>query len=105
MQNNILYLKKEIEKIKTLFIEKKFETIIKKIETLLKKNPNQAILYNLMGLSYLELDQCDKAIQVWLSAIEIIPSDPSILCNIGIAYKKKNEPFRGKKILFFSTKS
>ena len=104
MQNNILYLKKEIEKIKTLFIEKKFETIIKKIETLLKKNPNQAILYNLMGLSYLELDQCDKAIQVWLSAIEIIPSDPSILCNIGIAYKKKMSYLEARKYFFLALK-
>ena len=70
MNNNIFYLKKEIEKIKTLFIEKKFKIITKKTAILLKNNPNQPILYNFMGLSYLELEQPDMAIKVWLSAIK-----------------------------------
>lgn len=97
MNNNIFYLKKEIEKIKTLFTEKKFETIIKKTGILLKNNPRQPILYNFMGLSYLELDQSDMAINVWLSAIKKIPSDSSILSNIGIAFRAKENFSKARK--------
>ena len=97
MNNNIFYLKKEIEKIQTLFIEKKFETIIKKTGILLKNNPRQPILYNFMGLSYLELDQSDMAINVWLSAIKKIPSDSSILSNIGIAFRAKENFSKARK--------
>ena len=49
---NIFFLKKELEKIKILFAEKKFESVINKTKNLLKKNPKQAILYNFLGLSY-----------------------------------------------------
>ena len=105
MNNNILYLKKEIEKIKTLFSEKKFKTIIKKTETLLKKNPNQPMLYNFMGLSYLELDQSDKAINIWKSAIEKMPTEPSILSNIGIAFKTKWNFFEARKYFFLALKA
>jgi hypothetical protein len=56
INNNIRYLEKEVEKIKTLYLNKKFEQVIKKTKTLLKKNPNQPMFYNLIGLSYLELD-------------------------------------------------
>jgi hypothetical protein len=36
---NIRYLEKEVEKIKTLYLNKKFEQVIKKTKTLLKKKP------------------------------------------------------------------
>ena len=104
MNNNIFYLKKEVEKIKTLFIEKKFETITKKTGILLKNNPNQPILYNFMGLSYLELEQPDMAIKVWLSAIKKIPSDASMLSNIGIAFKAKYNFLEARKYFFLALK-
>jgi len=89
MINNIFFLKKEIEKIKILFSKKKFESVIKKTSNLLKKNPDQPMLYNFIGFSYLELGKYDMAINLWLSAIEKFPSEPSILCNIGITFKAK----------------
>ena len=104
MNNNIFYLKKEIEKIKTLFIEKKFQIIIKKIESLLKNNPRQPILYNFMGLSYLELHQYDMAIKVWLSAIKKMPADSSIFSNIGIAYKTKENFSEARKYFLLALK-
>ena len=87
MTINILYLKKEIEKIKVLFTEKKFDHVIKKTTLLLKKHPKQSMLYNMIGLSYLELEKYENAIKVLLSANKHIALDASILCNVGIAYK------------------
>ena len=104
MNNNIFYLKKEIEKIKALFIEKKFETIIKKTGILLKNNPKQPILYNFMGLSYLELHQYDMAIKIWLSAIDKIPADSSIFSNIGIAFKTKENFSEARKYFLLALK-
>ena len=42
---NILHLKKELSKIDSLFKKKEFDTVIKKSKILLKKNPNQPIIY------------------------------------------------------------
>lgn len=86
--NNFLYLKKELSKIDSLFKKKEFDIVIKKSKLLLKKNLNQAIIYNYIALSYFELDKTKKALELLLSASEKIPSETSILCNIGIAFKK-----------------
>ena len=104
MKSNIFYLKENIEKIKTLFLEKKFETVIKKSETLLKKNLRQSILYNFIGLSYIELNQYDKAINLWLAAISKMPPDSSFLSNIGLAYMKKWNFFEARKYFFSALK-
>ena len=85
---NILYLKKELSKINILFNKREFDTVIQKSKTLLKKNSNQAIIYNYIALSYFELDKIEQALELLLLADENIPSETSILCNIGIAFKK-----------------
>ena len=85
---NIFFLKKELEKIKILFAEKKFESVINKTKNLLKKNPKQAILYNFLGLSYFELEKTEISKNVFDTAMENITSDASIFCNAGIVEKK-----------------
>ena len=85
---NIIYLKKELVKINNHFREKKFNLVIKESRLLLKTNPKQPMIYNLIGFSYLELSETKKALENFLLAIEKIPSDPSIFCNTGIAYKQ-----------------
>ena len=85
---NIIYLKKELVKINNHFREKKFKLVIKESKLLLKINPKQPIIYNLIGLSYLELGEIKKALENFLLAIEKVPPDPSIFCNTGIAYKQ-----------------
>ena len=87
-KNIFLHLRKELSKIDFFFKKKEFDTVIKKSKILLKKNPSQAIIYNYIGLSYLELDKTEKALELLLLANEKIPSETSILCNIGIAFKK-----------------
>ena len=61
--SNITYLKKELDKIKTLFKKEEFDLVIKKSEALLKKNPNQVIIYNYIGLSYIQLNDIENALK------------------------------------------
>ena len=59
--NNINFLKKELDKINILFKKKNYLDVIKKSKLLLKKNLNQHIIYNYIGLSYLEINNLDSA--------------------------------------------
>ena len=85
--SNIIYLRKELDKIKVLFKKGEFKLVIQKSKTLLKKNPNQAIIYNFIGLSYIQLNEIENALEIFLLANKRLPSEPSILCNLGITYK------------------
>ena len=89
--NRITYLKKELSKIQILFKKEEFNLVIQKCKALLKKNPNQAIIYNYVGLSYIQLNEIENALKIFLSANQRLPSEPSILCNIGIVYKKLDD--------------
>ena len=89
--SNIIYLKKELDKIKILFKKEEFNLVIKKSKALLKKNTNQAIIYNFIGLSYIQLSKIENALEILLLANKRLPSEPSILCNIGIAYKNLDD--------------
>ena len=95
-KNNIIFLKKELEKVNILFKEKKFHLVIQKCKLLLNNNPNQSIIYNFIGLSHLQLNENKKALNVFLSANERLTSEPSILCNTGIVYKNLGELKKAK---------
>jgi tetratricopeptide (TPR) repeat protein len=97
---NFLYLKKELSKIDSFFKKKEFDTAIKKSKILLKKNPNQAIVYNYIALSYFELDKTENALEFLLLANEKLSSETSILCNIGIAYKKLGELIKARNYFY-----
>ena len=88
---NIIYLKKELGKIQILFKKEEFRHVIQKSKALLKKNPNQAIIYNYIGLSYIQLNEIENALEIFLLANQKLPSEPSILCNIGITYKRLDD--------------
>ena len=88
---NIFFLKKELEKLKVLFMKKEYNLVIQKCSALLKNNPKQAIIYNFVGLSYLQLNEKNKALDIFLSANQTLPNEVSILCNIGITYKNLDE--------------
>ena len=97
---NFLHLKKELNKIDSFFKKKEFDTVIKKSKILLKKNSNQAIIYNYIALSYFELDKTENALQILLLANEKLPSETSILCNTGIAYKKLGELIKARNYFY-----
>ena len=85
---NINFLKKELNNISILFKKKEFDLVIKKCKSLLINNSNQPIIYNFIGLSYLELNENKKALEILLSANQKLSNEASILCNTGIAYKR-----------------
>ncbi len=87
----MIYLKKELDKIKILFKKEEFSLVIQKSKALLKKSSNQAIIYNYIGLSYIQLNKIEDALEIFLSANQKLPSEPSILCNIGLAYKNLDD--------------
>ncbi len=89
--SNIIYLKKELDKIKILFNKGAFNLVIQKSKALLKKNSNQTIIYNYIGLSYIQLNEIENALEIFLLANQKLPSEPSILCNIGLAYKNLDD--------------
>ena len=97
---NFLHLKKELNKIDSFFKKKEFDTVIKKSKILLKKNSNQAIIYNYIALSYFELDKTENALEILLLANEKLPSETSILCNTGIAYKKLGELIKARNYFY-----
>jgi len=94
---NIIFLKKELEKVNILFNRKEFNLVIKKSKVLLKKYPNQAIIYNYIGLSYFQLAENNKALEIFLLANQKFTSEPSILCNTGIAYTNLDELINARK--------
>ena len=64
--SNMIYLKKELDKIKILFKKEEFSLVIQKSKALLKKSSNQAIIYNYIGLSYIQLNEIENALEIFL---------------------------------------
>ena len=58
---NIEYLKKQISIMLNLFNGKHYDDLIYKGNLLIKKFPNQAILYNLTSLAYNAIDKSVEA--------------------------------------------
>ena len=88
---NIIFLKKELDKVNILYKKKEFNLVIKKCKSLLKSYSNQAVIYNFIGLSYLQLDEINKALEIFLLANQKLSNEVSILCNTGIVYKNLGE--------------
>ena len=94
---DIIFLKKKLEKVNILFKRKEFNLVIEKSKVLLRKYPNQAIIYNYIGLSYFQLVENNRALEIFLLANQKFPSEPSILCNTGIAYTNLGELISARK--------
>ena len=76
--SNIIYLRKELDKIKVLFKKGEFKLVIQKSKILLKKNPNQTIIYNFIGLSYIQLNEIENFGNILLS-IKNYPLNPRFM--------------------------
>ena len=97
---NIIYLKKELSRINNLFKQRNFILVISKSKILLKKNSYQPIIHNFIGLSYVELGENEKAIETFLLAQKKLPSDSSIFCNTGIAYKQLGDLIKAREYFY-----
>ena len=84
---NIIYLRKELDKIKILFKKREFKIVIQKSKALLKKNLNQAIIYNYIGLSYIQLNKIEDALKTLYEAKKVDEFNSDIDYNLSLTYK------------------
>ena len=85
MENN--YLKKKIQIIVKNFKEQKFDFVISKSKDFLKKFPNIIILYNLLGSSYQNIGEYNKAKEVFIDGLKLDSENIAIKNNLATNYK------------------
>ena len=85
MENN--YLKKKIEIIINNFKEQKFDFVISKSKDYLRKFPKTIILYNLLGSSYQNIGEYNKAKEVFIDGLKSDPENIAIKNNLATCYK------------------
>jgi len=81
---NIEYLKKQISIMMNLFKSKKFDALIDKGLLLIKKFPEQAILYNITSLAYNAIDKSIEAKKLLTIILKREPENISVLNNLGL---------------------
>lgn len=103
-QKDISYIVKETQKIQNLYAEKKFKQVIEKTTKILKKDPTQTIFYNLIGLSYRQLDNLTRAENIFKQGLQIKPNSASMLVNLGAVYRIQGKYNEAKKIIKLALK-
>ena len=98
-REDIFFITKETKKLQISFEKGDFEKVIKKAKILLKKYSTQPILYNLIGLSYKQLDNLELAEKTFKSGLEAITNNSSILVNLGATYRLQEKFNEAKKTL------
>lgn len=85
---DVEYIKLEFQKINNYFIARKYQTVIDKTLVLLRKDPNQIVFYNYIGLSYRQLRQFEKAENIFKKGLKIFPRSLTITTNLGSLYRE-----------------
>ena len=98
-KEDILYITKETKKIQNLFTSRSFDRVIKKSKVLLKRDPAQPVFYNMIGLSYRQLNNFELAEKTFKLGLEASPNSISILVNLGALYRVQERFNEAKKIL------
>tara|TARA_B110000459_G_C16579905_1_gene480784 strand:+ start:233 stop:1768 length:1536 start_codon:yes stop_codon:yes gene_type:complete len=88
---NIEYLKKQISIMLNLFNGKHYDDLIYKGNLLIKKFPDQAILYNLVSLAYNALGKGIQAKELLLKILKKQPKNFNVLNNLGLACTELND--------------
>ena len=86
-KTDIKFIKEEYTKIQNFFLKGDFEKVIQKTKILIKKDSSQTTFYNLIGLSYKQLENYEMAEKTFKSGLKVKPNSPSILCNLGSLYR------------------
>ncbi len=92
------FLEKEYQKIKDLFSKNKFSLVIEKSKKVLKKNPNQTVFYNFIGVSYRQLGKVNLSIKIFNDGLKINPNDENLLINLAGALRSIFKFENSKKI-------
>ena len=82
--NVINIIKEKLQNLFNFYSTKKYSEVINRGLPLLKKNPQLNILSNLISLSYHNLGEHDKAINLLEKALQVNSKDTSVLNNLGL---------------------
>ena len=82
---NIENFKNQVAILLNLFKAKKFETLIDKALVLIKKFPQEVILYNITSLAYNAVDKGEEAKKLLFKIKKKQPQNISVLNNLGLA--------------------
>ena len=80
-----------------LFNGKKFDKLIDKGTVLLKKFPDQAILYNITALAYNAIGKAAKAQKILMKILQEQPNNINVLNNLGLACVELGESNQAEK--------
>ena len=83
-------LKNKISTIINLYNVRNFEEVIQEANRLIKKNPHNDILWNILGLAYQQQKEYQKAETSFLRGLQENPKNISVINNIGSNYKYLN---------------
>ncbi len=93
-------LKQRIEVIMNFFNAKRYDEVIDRVKPLLRKNPNEVFLHNLLGLSLNGDGKSEEGIKVLKKALNRFPNNIFVLNNIGLVntslnnYKEAEEYYK-----------
>ena len=80
------YKNKQIQIIVNLINIRKFEEAFLKSKPLIKKFPKEYIFYNAAGMSLINLERYDEALEILNKAKDLDQSNIYVLNNLGLAY-------------------
>ena len=83
-EKNIL---QQIQILLNQFNTKNFELVISKGKTLLKKNPEYVILYNLIGSAYQNTGEYIKAKKSFIEGLKLDPKNIALMNNLAMSHK------------------
>ena len=87
MNNQNLYFKNEVKKIMNYFNIGKYDVVIKKSKILLKKNPEQLSLYNVIGISLQQQKKYKEAEKIFLNGLLVNTNDLNLNLNLANTHK------------------
>jgi len=91
------HLQKQTSILMNLYNSKRFEDVIQKGKILLKKYPDQIILYNAISLSLSSINKDDEALDILKQALALQPNNIFVLNNLGLINGKLEKDDLSKK--------
>jgi len=90
-------LKSKISTIINLYNVRNFKEVIQESNRLVKKNPHNDMLWNILGLAYQQLKEYQKAEISFLRGLQENPKNISVINNIGNNYKYLNNFYKAEE--------
>ena len=75
----------------------KFDDVITKTKSLIKKFPNYFVLYNILSIAYQSKNECEKSIYILKNALKLNPKNIHFLNNMGLSYYKLGNLIESEK--------